>query len=98
MYSAGVWWPNGAPAGYVSVSKGNAETVDTNGALWMTAYPNDNDKAAGIQYMKKHNDGTYVGSIIEFSEAGSISLVSQKTTGAARYGLWSCLLYTSFKV
>lgn len=89
MYSAGVWWPNGAPAGYVSVSKGNAETVDTNGALWMTAYPNDNDKAAGIQYMKKHNDGTYVGSIIEFSEAGSISLVSQKTTGAARYGLWS---------
>ena len=89
MYSAGVWWPNGAPAGYVSVSKGNAETVDTNGALWMTAYPNDNDKAAGIQYMKKHNDGTYVVSIIEFSEAGSISLVSQKTTGAARYGLWS---------
>lgn len=89
MYSAGVWWPNGQPAGYVSVSKGNAETVGTDGALWMTAYPNDNDKAAGIQYMKKHNDGTYVGSIIEFSEAGSISLVSQKTTGAARYGLWS---------
>lgn len=89
MYSAGVWWPNGAPAGYVSVSKGNAETVDTDGALWMTAYPNDRDKAAGIQYMKKHNDGTYVGSIIEFSEAGSISLVGQKTTGAARYGLWS---------
>lgn len=89
MYSAGVWWPNGYPTGYVSVGATNAEQVDTNGALWMTSYLNDPDKSAGIQYMKKNNDGNYTSSIIEFASGGSISLVGQKTTGGFRYGLWS---------
>ena len=84
-YASGIWNPNGAGnVGYVSVGETNALIGDNNGCLYMSPIKNDSAKKAVLRYSRNKGDIT---GTIEFSEVGSISLVSKGSSGA-QYGLW----------
>ena len=84
-YASGIWNPNGAGnVGYVSVGETNALIGDNNGCLYMSPIKNDSAKKAVLRYSRNKGDIT---GTIEFSNIGSVSLVSKGSSGA-QYGLW----------